>query len=626
MQKYSALFMALIAIFIINTPVFGNTEKPVSLEYFAALPKFSTPVLSPVGDRVASTITYQGQPLLVVQSLDPGENQAMDPMVPINAGKSFFNWYGWANEERLLFSLRGTIKIQGDLWNISRLGSIGSNGKEALKFRMTPNYTGLFLPNPKIIDYLDDDPELILATLDDQQGGWAVPEVHRVNVNTGKRQRIERNKIGAQSWIADSNGVLRIGIKIDTEQNYRNVTIYYRETKNDDWEKLQKIDYFDEERLIPFRFDEDDPNILLVSTRGYLAETGDEDVELFAYDLTQRKVIGPYEDSHRKSVLNMVRQVFPGSKADMVSRNKEKNRYTFIVYSDVQAPEYFLFDLHKKSLRPLAKEYPALQDVSLSPMQKVSYLARDDREIPAFLTIPIGSEGKNLPVVVYPHGGPWAHDEWGFDNYVQFFASRGYAVLQPQFRGSTGYGLEHEQAGYGQWGHAIQDDIEDGVNWLVEQGIADPDRICIVGSSFGGYAAAMGVAKTPELYRCAISINGVLDLEKLVASGRKLLFSTINRAIWNSSSDIKSASPFHLAMNIVSPVLLIGSELDTIVPVEHSKTMYKKLKKLDKPVEYIELAEGEHWRTNEANEIKVFAAMEQFLHKNLAPREAAETQ
>ena len=156
-------------------------------------------------------------------------------------------------------------------------------------------------------------------------------------------------------------------------------------------------------------------------------------------------------------------------------------------------------------------------------------------------------------MVIYPHGGPWAHDEWGFDNYVQFFASRGYAVFQPQFRGSTGHGIHHQEAGYGQWGYAIQDDITDGVSWLIEQGIADPDRICIVGSSFGGYAAAMGVAKTPDLFRCAISINGVLNFKTFMRSQRRLLFSAINRAITKGDGDSEMASPYHMAKDITAP-------------------------------------------------------------------------
>jgi dipeptidyl aminopeptidase/acylaminoacyl peptidase len=474
------------------------------------------------------------------------------------------------------------------------------------------------------VNFIENDPDHILAALDDEPRGWATPQVHLVNVNTGKRKRVLKNTRGVHHWIADQDGQIRIGTKIDTKFERQNVTIYYRETESSNWETLQRVDYFDHDRLSPYRFDETDPSILLVTSANLQDEQDPNEIEnqLFRYDLNVRRVIGPHKDTHRKNVIKAVEKALPDVKVKIVSRDKDKNTYFFRVYSDVKAPEYFVFDIEKRTLDYVASQYPGLIDCELAPMERIMYKARDGLEIPAFLTIPVGAERENLPVVVYPHGGPWARDRWGFDNYVQFMANRGYAVFQPQFRGSTGYGIEHEEAGYGEWGAGIQDDITDGVEWLIEEGIVDPDRICIVGSSFGGYAAAMGAAKTPNLYRCVVSINGVLDLKMMIDSGRYLLFETINRTIWNDRADAESASPYHLASNITAPMLLIGSERDTIVPVKHSIRMHKKMRRLDKTVTYIELPDGEHWRTNEANEIIKFEALENFLAAQIGSERA----
>lgn len=224
---------------------------------------------------------------------------------------------------------------------------------------------------------------------------------------------------------------------------------------------------------------------------------------------------------------------------------------------------------------------------------------------------------KNLPFVIYVHGGPWARDFWGFDNYVQYFANKGYGVLQPQFRGSTGFGSKHEEAGYGEWGRLIQDDITDGVKWLIAQGIADPKRICIVGASFGGYAAAQGLVKTPDLYRCGISINGVLDLEKLYSDMGRFYFKNLKRKLFNDDDNLRPNSPFHNIPAIKSPLLLVASDKDTVVSVEHSRRMNDKMKKQGKVVQYVELKDGEHWRTSEALEGQVFKAMDAFLSKHL---------
>ena len=619
MAFFSRLMPLAITLAFVLTP-FSHAANPVKLEHFAKLPAFATPIISPNGKYVAVTITLRGHPLVVIQELYVDDDKT--PEKPAYLGlpeKYHFSDYGWINDDRLLMSLRATAALQGRLATLTRMWSADRKGKNPVFFKVKPNKEGLYRQYPKMISRLKHDDKHILLELEDYENDWAAPNVDKVNIYTGKKERIIKNTKGVYSWIADNKGVVRIGTKHDLRFGRSDVIIYCRDSQDDPWEKLQeKTDYFDKQRLIPVRFDIDDDNILLMTTDELAEETGDTDeYNLFRFDIKQRKVLGPYNDEFREKVYAVIERALPDLDRQMISQDEKRERFVFRVSSDTHAPEYYLLDITKPSLEFMGAEYPELADVELAPMQTVSYKARDGLTIEGFLTLPLGVPAKNVPMVIYPHGGPWAHDEWGFDNYVQFMANRGYGVFQPQFRGSTGYGLAHEEAGYGEWGRGIQDDITDGLQWLIEQGIADPKRVCILGASFGGYAAAMGAAQTPDLYQCAVAINGVLDLKQYHESANRMFFGNINKAMWNDWDHILEASPYHLAENITVPMLIIGSERDVNVPVSHSRKMHERLKKLNKPATYIELPNGEHYRTNEPNEITKLKAIEAFLSQHL---------
>ncbi|MEE4184521.1 MAG: alpha/beta fold hydrolase [Gammaproteobacteria bacterium] len=600
-------------------PALSVAQELIPLEYLARLPQFANPQIAPDGKHVAVTINVEGEPFVIVQKIMSPDDREPEPAVPIKADDLQFEWYEWANNERLIFGVRATVAYRGDLRNVIRMASIDRFGKNQAVINMRPNDWGIYRQYAEVLHWLPDDPQHILAILDDEPDAWAEPRVHLVDVETGKRRLVEANRKGFFTWVADDDGVVRIGVRHRTDFDNTGVEIYHRATADSDWELLQKIDYFSDERLIPYAFDKADNNILLVSST-HLSEAArdDEYVEAFRYDLTAGKVIGPYVNLRRKKMLTAVQKQFPDREVELVSISQDESMAFYRVYTDQLPSEYYLLNLEAGRLDYVAAEFPELKDYALAEMESVRYAARDGAEIPAFLTRPVDADELGpRPTVVMPHGGPWAHDSWGFDNYAQFLANRGYVVLQPQFRGSTGYGSAHEVAGYGQWGKLIQDDITDGTQWLIDEGIADPERICIVGTSFGGYAAAMGAAKEPDLYRCAISINGVLDLDMFVESADDFLFENINQRMWNSLEEARDYSPYHQVRKIKAPMLLIASERDTVVPKKHSKRMLKALKKNKSVVEYVELPDGEHWRTNETNEITKLRAIESFLARHM---------
>jgi dipeptidyl aminopeptidase/acylaminoacyl peptidase len=292
---------------------------------------------------------------------------------------------------------------------------------------------------------------------------------------------------------------------------------------------------------------------------------------------------------------------------------------------DTQPPVYYVYDREHQRMTRLLVERPDIPAEHLVPMQRVSYTTRDGLEIAAYLTVPKDAETRKLPVIVLPHGGPWARDWKRYDPEVQLFANRGFAVFQMNFRGSTGYGSAFHRKGYREWGQAIQDDITDGVKWLIEQGIADPDRIGIYGASFGGYAAMLGLAKTPDLYRAGASYAGVMDIKTMISDDRRYewLVAWHKPMVGGSSGDdkrLKRHSPVRRASKIRVPVLLAHGADDQRVHVKHSRRMAKALRDSGADVEFLEFEDEIHGFLLERSRVQFYEQLLAFFERNLASR------
>ena len=308
-----------------------------------------------------------------------------------------------------------------------------------------------------------------------------------------------------------------------------------------------------------------------------------------------------------------------------VSRSANGQRMVAKVEDDLHPPIYYLVDFDAKSADIVNEAYPQLVGAKLGTVRDFNYEARDKYALTAYLTVPPGAEEMNLPLVVMPHGGPEDRDSPGFDWLAQFLASRGYAVLQPQFRGSTGFGKAHADAGRHQWGLRMQDDVTDGVRALIEKGVADPKRVCIVGWSYGGYAALAGATFTPDMYACAVSIAGVSDLPEMVAlvsrlGGRESDSFAYWRDHIGTPTDplVIAKSPARFAGAVRAPVLLIHGVDDTVVPISQSQHMARALRASRAPSELIELPGEDHWMmTSSASRIRTLTELERFLWKNI---------
>ena len=293
-------------------------------------------------------------------------------------------------------------------------------------------------------------------------------------------------------------------------------------------------------------------------------------------------------------------------------------------YSERIPGRYYLFDVEKRKLQEKFRRHPKLDPMQMADTGLLQYAARDGLQLSALLTLPPGRGGKNLPLVVLPHGGPYARDHWAFDPEVQLLANRGYAVLQPQFRGSTGLGYPLFAAGHRTWGLAMQDDLEDGVNALAAKGTIAKDRVCIWGSSYGGYAALMGAAKTPNLYRCVISFAGVTDIGLMFSDDS----SNYADSLWRDYGmetfigdpatmqvQFEQTSPARQAARIQAPVLLVWSDKDRRVTPKHAKAMLSALQAQRKTVQPLVLQNEAHGIMKLENRVAYISAVEAFLKR-----------
>ena len=334
----------------------------------------------------------------------------------------------------------------------------------------------------------------------------------------------------------------------------------------------------------------------------------------------------PRADAVWKAVI----KAYPATdRVHLVSWSHDRRKIVVLVDSPVDGPAYALVDLDRKAADWLGAEYGAVQPADISEVRAISYKAADGLTITGYLTLPRGREARDLPLVVLPHGGPAARDTPGFDWWAQALASRGYAVLQPNFRGSAGLGVDVLEAGYGEWGRKMQTDLSDGVRDLAGKGLIDPARVCIVGASYGGYAALAGVTLDTGVYRCAAAIAGVADLRRFMEAQRVAYGTSENSSLryWSrflgvdgrKDPDLDAISPARLAARADAPVLLVHGKDDTVVLYDQSRIMADALKKAGKPVELVTLQGEDHWLSRGETRLQMLKAVVAFLEKHNPP-------
>jgi dipeptidyl aminopeptidase/acylaminoacyl peptidase len=493
----------------------------------------------------------------------------------------------------------------------------------------------------------EDDDKVIIAVRTWNDGGEpTMPELRRMNVRDGKTVPLFTSPLREPSgFLADNHGNVRFAYGEDANGSWQ---VFYRGVDAKSWESLPN-----EQRAYPVEFSRDDATVYWACAKegavGALCTWSPKERKLvpvwsdkavamddLVYSLDGLDVVGVRSMPGRVSVglldkksdaiqlLSALMPQFPGDDVRIISTTHDGKKAVLLVASDVNPGEYHLYDAATKKLNFLMQRWPGLKPEQLAPMEPIELKARDGIALRGYLTRPPGkAEAKNLPMVVLVHGGPYGvHDDWNFNSETQLLASRGYAVLQVNFRGSGGRNHEFEVAGYLEWGGKMQDDVTDATRWAVEQGIADAKRLCIYGASYGGYAALEGATKEPDLYRCAIGDAGVYDLRAFAHGGTDFAKSTsgdnyLERVLGKDDAVLSQRSPVANAEKIKAKVMLIVGGADKRVPPEQGMGLHMALDKLKVAHEYLyERTEG-HGYYDEAHRVAMYEKLLQFLDKNI---------
>ncbi|HET9032741.1 MAG TPA: S9 family peptidase [Dokdonella sp.] len=638
-----------------------HATEPVPLADFAKHMQFKEVKISPDGEHLAATSIIDGK--VVLSIIDLGKNTGLT-LRPRDEDEVFAFW--WVSSERIVYSVAehvGNLEMpvsRGELFAVNvdgkrkevlfgyRASDSGQGSTGSRIQKKQSEYASAWM-----LDDLRDDDDNALITV--QRWNWSHvasaggeslhAEVRRIDVRTGKNRTIATAPLANVRFLVDHNGEVRFATGRDNQQKQK---VYYRKGDGKDWElvfdeavtgndvwpvmfnRSGKAVYFDcggvclwdvDKRTFKTLWRGDD------SAVDGFGETFDGQ-DLFAIRSMPGRTAVTLLDKHAEEakVLVDLMQQFPGEDVQFGNSTKDGSKTIVIVEGDRDPGSFYLYDAKTKKLRFLLARAPWIKPQTMAIMEPFSIKARDGLSLHGYLTRPPGEEEtKSLPMVVFVHGGPHGiYDTWGYNPIVQMLASRGYAVLQVNYRGSGGYGLNFQQAGYREWGGKMQDDITDATQWAIKQGAADPKRICIFGGSFGGYAALQGAVREPDLYQCTIGYVGVYDLRLMKSRGDiPQSFSGegyLDMALGTDESLIAQRSPINQIDRIKADVMLIVGGEDKRVPPVQGESMRNAMLKRGKKVEWLYQANEGHGFYDEANVEDLYQRILAFLDRNIGSR------
>lgn len=626
-----------------ETPA-SATSKTAALpvETFASLPFVERAEISPDGTHVAGLFGINGEQRLVIMPLAGDQASTIMMAVPDETQAGAIRWI---NNENIVVNLTGLLPVEAQRWYVSRLIAINRTTRKLTKLLWDLNGQDtaniLWIPS-------DGSNEILVAAQNSIYSNFEHfwPSVYKIDVTTGRKKLVLRGRQDVLDWGADHTGNVRIGLSYNDE----NLTsrLLYRSSTNTVFKIADRATYGSGAVLtVPFMFLPDSDNALILrdndqgrtsvyevdlSTQKdvktvYEPDAGEvvgvemgNDGALLGVYLTGQKSGMKWFDPTLAELQGNFDKTVPNSDVKIESMSADRSKMFVRVDSAETPGNIYFFDTKVGTLRRFASVNEKIGNKKLSPVKMVQYKARDGLDIEAVMVTPKGLEPKKLPLVVMPHGGPWGHDGLDYDYWAQFLASRGYIVLQPNFRGSTGYGTEFLNKGKGQMGFAMQDDISDGVKWAVEQGLVDEKRVCIVGASYGGYAAMWGIAKDPDQYRCAISISGVAALRREVNDFGDSLRGNLYKKQWQEMTpDFNAVSPINAIERMQVPLMLIHGKRDVTVDHIQSEKMYNAMKKAGKKVEFVSLPLADHYFTRQDDRVTLLSSIERFLKEHNPP-------
>jgi dipeptidyl aminopeptidase/acylaminoacyl peptidase len=641
-------FTRLAQLLVLVAAALGSVAVPagdIAPEPFFQHESYAELRLSPSGKYLGALVPVKGRLCLAVIDLDTKSSRIAAALGSYDVGM-----FEWVNDERLVFT---AIDLQSGLGE-QRGGGLFAANRDGSYFRILAPTLQAEINNrqfvyryTQLLSRLPDGGDDILVISNETNALY--PDVYRMNTMTGRKTLKSFDKPGnIVSWVVDRKGVVRAAVEVEKGTINR---VFWRPDEEAKWVQIGEFP-MRASQFQPVAFDGD--GALFVSSN-----IGRNTAAIYRFDI-EKKALGILLAAHPQVDLNggllidrdknrvigltyqadrpgvawfdedwarlqkSVDAALPGRRNLLAGAG---TRALVMSYSDTDPGTYYLFDGKKRGLEYIATRRKAIKPEEMSTRQPVHYAARDGLDIPAYLTLPKGKEPKNLPLVLLVHGGPFVHGPtWQWSAEPAYLASLGYAVFEPAFRGSTGWGSKLFFAGWKQWGRGMQDDLNDGADWLVQQGTVDPKRMCIMGASYGGYAAMMGLARDPDRWRCGINYFGVTDINLMFdvtwsdMAYTDFIRYTAKEMIGDPDKDaalLKAASPLENAAKIKAPVLMAYGAQDRRVPLVHGEKMRDALRAEGTPIEWVVYDDEAHGFLNERNRYDFYGRVAQFLAQHL---------
>ncbi|SME90221.1 S9 family peptidase [Desulfovibrio gilichinskyi] len=606
----------------------GRVDKTelIPLRDFFKNPAASAFSISPDGSKVAWKSPWKERMNIFVKDLSSGK----ETRITASTARDISGYY-WIGNEHIIYGQ----DLGGDEnFHTYSAPVDGSGSVDLTPFENT---------RTDLIDDLENDNEHVLITMNKRDPRFF--DVFKLNVITGELELVAENPGNITGWMTDNAGNLRIAI---ASQSGKNI-ILYRKNIQDKFTPLKTLDF--RTTFSPLFFDFDNNKIYVTTNIGrdkaavYLYNPESDNLEQLVFEhpdvdaetlirSKKRKIItgaGYYSDKphyvffddQREEIQNDLESKLPGYSVVVTGISKDETKMIIRTYSDRSLGAGYIYDVPNKKLEKVADVSPWINESQMAETKPITFTARDGLTIHGYLSLPVGISPVNLPLVLNPHGGPWSRNYWGFNPETQFLNNRGIAVLQVNYRGSTGYGKEFWEKGFKQWGLAMQDDLTDAVKWAVNQGIADPKKIAIYGASYGGYATLAGLTFTPDLYSCGIDYVGPSNLFTLLNSlppyweaERDRFYTMVGDPIRDKKLLTKVSPVFHVDQ-ITAPLFVAQGANDPRVKKAESDQIVDALKKRGVAVEYMVKDNEGHGFMNQENRFEFYEAMEKFLDKHL---------
>ncbi len=667
-RTFHATVVALTCIFAFLLPARSIAQSYPPVQAFGQLPFIKSAQLSPDGKHFLAVQSLDGKPVVAIYEVGGAANAK--PVV-IPSTDWLIRSAQWVKNDRIVINVtqsKRLLETGPKLHTYERAMSVGIDGSDPVALLAHNPNLNFNLGTGWIVDRDLGDPDNVFMPFwsfadvrvsadvtrhsgldDDDYADLYVNELYKINVHTGEGSRVADGGHYTYGWYMDGNGQIVARVDETTHPLVDHLMLF----RDGDWKQVGAFDAEadkgadveglsqDGRSLVRFGRDSDSMRTLMQmdissGTVSTLFENPSFDVGGAIGDDWTHRVVGAwyeadsptivYFDPKREALQKGLEQAFPGLNVSAVSLDIAQDKVIVAVEGPRNPTFYYYLDRTTHQALPIASAYPGLSADDLGEMRPYPYKARDGLMIPAYLTLPPGRVARNLPAVVFPHGGPDSRDSIGFDWWAQFYANRGYIVFQPNYRGSTGYGHKFTEAGLHQWGLRMQDDITDGVQKMIADGLVDPKRVCIVGASYGGYAALAGAAFTPNLYACAVSVAGVSDLPSMIREERtRYGKDSSDLSFWISrigspdddSEQLRKTSPALHADQIKCPVLLMHGDGDTTVPIRQTQEMYDAMTSAGKNVRFVTLEGDDHYLALAESRIRILSETESFLAQNI---------